>query len=286
VKDAAFVSARCTRRHTSAPGGQAPRAQAGATTLAAVGDNGTYTGTLFSNQAVLAVHEHAAMYADQPLFMYFAMHDTHAPLEVSSCADSRALLSFSKAGRACDNRDSDACILFLTQAPWKYVAPYAQQYPADLNRAIFSGMLAFVDASVKNLTSALKETGCDYFSVIESGALIVPSTSSRSLPKTVRCAVHAGCGRTRSTSGQTTTVLQCLWAGRITLSVAAKAVTGKVAPACPHLSRGGSSRLHKGGRSTTVSFISPTGTSRVWPLLRPSSDARAVQSTARRQVGH
>jgi hypothetical protein len=94
VKDAAFVSARCTRTHASALGGQAPHAQAGATTLAAVGDNGTYTGTLFSNQAVLAVHEHAAMYADQPLFMYFAMHDTHAPLEVSVCADSRALLSF------------------------------------------------------------------------------------------------------------------------------------------------------------------------------------------------
>ena len=45
------------------------------------------------------------------------MHDTHAPLE----------------------------------APWRFVAPYVEAFPGDTKRQIFSGMLSFVDESVKNL---------------------------------------------------------------------------------------------------------------------------------------
>eukprot|EP00038_Savillea_parva_P017558 m.20799 g.20799 ORF g.20799 m.20799 type:complete len:673 (+) comp3829_c0_seq1:86-2104(+) len=118
----AFQSARCVRQHNTTNVGTP---KAGATTITASGDNGTYTGILFSNEAVRVVHEHATLYADQPMFMYFAMHDTHAPLE----------------------------------APWEYVAPYAAKFPNDTKRSIFSGMIAFVDATVKNLTTALKETG-------------------------------------------------------------------------------------------------------------------------------
>ena len=77
------------------------------TTIAAVGKNGTYTGLLFANEAVRVIHEHAAKRSTQPMFMYLALHDTHAPLE----------------------------------APWTYVAPYAAKWPTDTKRSIFSGMV-------------------------------------------------------------------------------------------------------------------------------------------------
>ena len=55
---------------------------------------------------------------------------------------------------------TDALIRGVTaEAPWEYVAPFAKQYPTDQKRQIFYGMLAFVDAAVKNVTDALKETG-------------------------------------------------------------------------------------------------------------------------------
>lgn len=61
---------------------------------APVGKNGTYTGLLFANEAVCVIHEHAAKRSTQPVFMYLALHDTHAPLE----------------------------------APWTYVALYAARW--------------------------------------------------------------------------------------------------------------------------------------------------------------
>ena len=39
------------------------------------------TGTLFADEAVRAVETHAEVYPGRPLFMYYAMHVTHAPLE-------------------------------------------------------------------------------------------------------------------------------------------------------------------------------------------------------------
>jgi arylsulfatase A-like enzyme len=122
------------------------------TTVAAVGQNGTYTGHLFSDAAVQAINKHAARIREsrsrssdnsnpntrpepevaaaapapaQPLFMYLAMHNTHAPLE----------------------------------APWQYVAPYAEKWPDDRPRSTFSGMLSFVDETVKNVTDALIANG-------------------------------------------------------------------------------------------------------------------------------
>ena len=76
------------------------------------------------NEAVRVVHQHApnGKYAGTPLFMYLALHDTHAPLE----------------------------------APWKYVSPYADRFPKDSRRSTFYGMISFVDAAIKNLTDALK----------------------------------------------------------------------------------------------------------------------------------
>lgn len=104
---AGFTSAVCQR-------------ESGPTTKAAIGDNGTYTGYLFSAEAVRVVEAHDT---SRPLFMYLALHDTHAPLE----------------------------------APWEFVEPY--MHWNDTKRAIFSGMLSFVDATVQNLTRALHRKG-------------------------------------------------------------------------------------------------------------------------------
>eukprot|EP00041_Stephanoeca_diplocostata_P036965 m.1375855 g.1375855 ORF g.1375855 m.1375855 type:complete len:654 (+) comp24961_c0_seq4:97-2058(+) len=119
VANEGFTSAICFR-NTTAP----PAHQEGVTTIPAVGKNGTYTGILFADEAVRVVREHAVEYATQPLFMYYAMHDTHAPLE----------------------------------APWSYVAPYVDKFPGDTKRQIFSGMISFVDEAVLNLTAALKSS--------------------------------------------------------------------------------------------------------------------------------
>ena len=42
------------------------------------------------------------------------------------------------------------------EAPWRFVEPYVGAFPGDTKRQIFSGMLSFVDESVKNLTETLK----------------------------------------------------------------------------------------------------------------------------------
>ena len=104
---AAFRSATCARPRTN-------------TTWAARGLNGTYTGETFAAEAVRVIEAHDPAV---PLFMYLALHNTHAPLE----------------------------------APWPYVAPFAAQYPDDVKRrATFCGMLSYVDATVANVTAALR----------------------------------------------------------------------------------------------------------------------------------
>eukprot|EP00947_MAST-08B_sp_MAST-8B-sp1_P001461 g1461.t1 len=110
VANAGFNSAACVREAEGAP-----------TTVAAHGDNGTYTGELFSREAVRVVEEHDP--DANPLFMYLALHNTHAPLE----------------------------------APWRFVSQYS--HFNDSKREIFSGMLSYVDETVKNLTDALKRKG-------------------------------------------------------------------------------------------------------------------------------
>eukprot|EP00750_Incisomonas_marina_P028583 INCI6776.3.p1 GENE.INCI6776.3~~INCI6776.3.p1 ORF type:complete len:662 (-),score=84.07 INCI6776.3:69-2054(-) len=118
---------------TSFNSGTCSRVKDQRTTISALGQNGTYTGHLFSDAAVQVIHQHGARIreaekhrlASQPLFMYIALHNTHAPLE----------------------------------APWPYVAPYAEKWPDDIHRATFSGMVSFVDETVKNITDALVEEG-------------------------------------------------------------------------------------------------------------------------------
>ena len=108
VQNKAFQSAVCRR-------------SASKTIIPARGDNGTYTGELFAREAVNAIRDHDA--SASPLFLYLALHNTHAPLE----------------------------------APWKYVRQYA--HFNDTRREIFSGMLSYVDETVKNVTDELKANG-------------------------------------------------------------------------------------------------------------------------------
>lgn len=105
-----FKSAMCTRPKVSA------------TTIPAVGDNGTYTGELFNLAAERFIQLHKTKTPESPMFMYYAMHDTHAPLE----------------------------------APWRFVEQYVSKFPGDTKRQIFSGMVSFVDEAMKNLTDTLK----------------------------------------------------------------------------------------------------------------------------------
>jgi arylsulfatase A-like enzyme len=114
----AFRSAVCLERAES---GVPPTCNS---TLGAIGKNGTYTGLLFASEAVRVVEEHAKERPGTPLFLYYAMHDTHAPLEV----------------------------------PWRFAEPYARVWPDDEKRFTFSGMVSFVDEAVLNLTAALKRT--------------------------------------------------------------------------------------------------------------------------------
>ena len=62
----------------------------------AVGENGTFSGLLYSREAERVIAQHAAARgSDTPLFMYLAWHLVHSPLEVPShyfdprCADSK-----------------------------------------------------------------------------------------------------------------------------------------------------------------------------------------------------
>jgi arylsulfatase I/J len=108
VANAGFTSSVCTRPKLN-------------TTVAARKSNGTYTGIVFTEEAVRVISSHAVNRPQVPMFMYFALHDTHAPLE----------------------------------APWQFVAPYAAKFPTDTKRSIFSGMVGFVDEATRNVTEAL-----------------------------------------------------------------------------------------------------------------------------------
>ncbi len=118
----AFVSGLCRTRAGAGAG-----AGGNATTLPARTKNGTYTGYVFSDEAVRVVNQHGpgGEFHGQPLFLYLALHNTHAPLE----------------------------------APWDYVRPYAEKWPTDTKRSLFSGQIGFVDATVRNLTDALRGNG-------------------------------------------------------------------------------------------------------------------------------
>lgn len=81
--------------------------------------NGSYTGFTFSDRAVELIRGHPT---DRPLFLYVALHNTHAPIE----------------------------------SPPAFSALYDYN---QTKRNEYYGQVSFVDESVKNVTTALKATG-------------------------------------------------------------------------------------------------------------------------------
>lgn len=88
-----FTSARCHRHVATTESTGRGQPGEGVSTLAALDDNGTYTGHLFSQHAVRLVREHAKNYSDRPLFLYYAMHDTHAPVRTPNMRDPVMILT-------------------------------------------------------------------------------------------------------------------------------------------------------------------------------------------------
>jgi len=86
------------------------------------GDLATYSGYIFTAEVVRLVTTHKP--SDGPLFIYWALHNTHAPIE----------------------------------APQRFLDLYPQ-FEADVKKQTFSAMVSVVDESVANVTSALHQSG-------------------------------------------------------------------------------------------------------------------------------
>lgn len=87
-----------------------------------MGDDAHYNGYTFTQRAVELIHAHASKGGDAPFFLYYALHNTHAPIE----------------------------------APAKYVDLY--NFSLE-KRNHFDAMVSVVDSAVANVTQALKATG-------------------------------------------------------------------------------------------------------------------------------
>lgn len=81
--------------------------------------NGTYTGLIFARRAVQIIRDHPKT---APLFLYCALHNTHAPIE----------------------------------SPTAYAGLYHYN---DTRRDNYYGQVSFVDDTVRNITDALKSSG-------------------------------------------------------------------------------------------------------------------------------
>ena len=88
------------------------------------GDNSRYNGYRFPNKVVSHIRSHKAKYgAKTPFFTYYAVHNTHAPV----------------------------------QAPERFINMY--NFSGDELKNVFSAMVSAVDEAVLNITTALKEEG-------------------------------------------------------------------------------------------------------------------------------
>lgn len=83
-------------------------------------DESTYSGFIFTERAVHEIERHAETSTDQSLFLYLALHNTHAPVE----------------------------------APQRFVEMYEDV--DDIKEKTFLAMVSVVDESFKNVTDALR----------------------------------------------------------------------------------------------------------------------------------
>jgi arylsulfatase A-like enzyme len=91
-------------------------------TAAGASDDSTYSGYLFTERAVELIDEHE----NGPMFLYLALHNTHAPVE----------------------------------APQRFINLYeGSDFGNDTKKKAFSAMVSAVDESVFNVTEALKRNG-------------------------------------------------------------------------------------------------------------------------------
>jgi len=87
-------------------------------------DQGNYSTTVFTREAVRVISEHDVMNKSRPLFLYLAYQGVHGPNDV----------------------------------PQSYVNPYKNTI-SDPKRRVFAGMLSAVDEGIKNVTEALESKG-------------------------------------------------------------------------------------------------------------------------------
>ena len=87
------------------------------------GDEQTYSGYIFTKRVVDEIERHGNEFSNRPLFLYFAMHNTHAPIE----------------------------------APKRFVDMYSNI--EDEKERTFLAMVSVVDESVQNVSSALRRNG-------------------------------------------------------------------------------------------------------------------------------
>eukprot|EP01084_Bolivina_argentea_P071225 129521_1 len=91
-------------------------------TVPAYGHNGSYDAYIYSSMAVNIIKSHSQKLSQEPMFLYYALHNTHSPIE----------------------------------APSKYVNMY--HFNQSL-RNTYDAMISVVDETVLNVTTALKEYG-------------------------------------------------------------------------------------------------------------------------------
>jgi len=140
----------------------------------AVGLNGTYTGHTFSNRAVQLIRDHER---SAPLFLYIALHNTHAPIEsppeyAGLCKCSRSL-----------------CVFFLPSRS-DCTDNHSQQKENE-----YLGQVTFVDHTVANITAALRETelwaNTLFVSLPEEALLSTLSSLLSSREEALLSALHA-----------------------------------------------------------------------------------------------
>ena len=121
----------------------------------AVGLNGTYTGHTFSNRAVQLIRDHER---SAPLFLYIALHNTHAPIE----------------------------------SPPEYAGLYNHSQQKENE---YLGQVTFVDHTVANITAALRETelwaNTLFVSLPEEALLTTLSSLLSSREEALLSALHA-----------------------------------------------------------------------------------------------
>lgn len=117
------------------------------------GDDAHYTGQLFTEHAVKLIRSHDA---SKGLFLYFALHNTHAPIE----APARFVAQYKDSG-FCDTEQR-----FNAQAPLLHALPLSCspaharcQSTLASSYQILPPQVSFVDESVRNVTTALQKAG-------------------------------------------------------------------------------------------------------------------------------